>query len=97
MTQRNAIRLLLRYDYNEHGCRTGIEDNDIEVSLAYDTFGRFTKQQATDKKTGAILSTTLTYDDLNREIKREISTSGQSALVIEQTYQRNYLLKERIT
>ncbi|WP_039669716.1 RHS repeat domain-containing protein [Coxiella burnetii] len=67
------------------------------MSLGYDAFGRFTKQQATDKKTGAVLSTTLTYDDLNREIKREISASGQSVLVIEQTYQRNHLLKERIT
>ncbi|WP_264774157.1 RHS repeat-associated core domain-containing protein [Coxiella burnetii] len=86
-----------RYDYDEHGRRIGIEDNDIKVSLGYDAFGRFTKQQATDKKTGAVLSTTLTYDDLNREIKREISASGQSVLVIEQTYQRNHLLKERIT
>ncbi|MBW5802942.1 hypothetical protein FIV31_06310 [Coxiella endosymbiont of Ornithodoros amblus] len=85
-----------RYDYDETWLsHCWHEGNDIKVSLGM--MRSVASRNSRPGKKGAALSTTLTYEDLNREIKHEISASGQSALVIEQTYQRNHLLKERIT
>jgi RHS repeat-associated protein len=93
----NVFGTTQHYDYDQHGRCIRIRDDAIEVTLKYDAFSRIMEQQATDRSTQATLTTTLTYDDLNRETKREISAHGQAALVIEQTYQKNHLLNRRTT
>ncbi len=82
--------------YNNHGQLKEINDPNISVTISYDEFDRIVSWAVTDKSNqNSVLTTTLTLDDFNREVKRVIS--GADTLEIQQIYFENGMLKQRKT
>ncbi|TDY45427.1 YD repeat-containing protein [Paraburkholderia rhizosphaerae] len=84
--------------YDAYGRLSKIADSAVSVAFAYDSAGRLYTQKATDSSSGASLTTQLTYDDLGREITRELAPSGGAPIVtITSTYYANDQLQSRKT
>ncbi|CAB3751708.1 RHS repeat domain-containing protein [Paraburkholderia humisilvae] len=76
--------------YDAYGRLSKIADEAVTVTFAYDPAGRLYMQKATDSSSGASLTTQLSYDDLGREVTRELAPSGGAPIVtITRTYYTN--------
>ncbi|CDG19786.1 putative Nematicidal protein 2 [Xenorhabdus poinarii G6] len=71
-------------------------DDEVTVTLRYDATGRMDCWTVLDNKTQKQLTTTLTFDDFNREIERQIE-NGTDTLTLKQTYTITGQLASRIT
>jgi YD repeat-containing protein len=81
-------------DYDAYGRITTIKDPQVTVNIAYDVAGRVSSQH-TVAADGYTLLTTLTWDDFNREVKRQIIPSSGGELCVEQTFTPDDLIATR--
>ncbi|MDR6433174.1 RHS repeat-associated core domain-containing protein [Brucella pseudogrignonensis] len=82
--------------YDSYGRVAEAHDEDVSVSLQYDDLGRANISTTTDIKTGATLTTTITWDKLGREETRKVvSSASQSSWRIVQKYNLNHQLSSK--
>ncbi|PHM61387.1 RHS repeat domain-containing protein [Xenorhabdus ishibashii] len=71
--------------FDEFGRPIATQDADIDVVLTYDAASRIKRWRVHDKQHNQTLTTTLSFDDFQREIQRQIQTETDT-LTLEQTY-----------
>lgn len=87
------------YDYYADGSAKAIVDEAIQVSLQYDTLGRFHSQSVTDTTTGKSLTTVVSLNDFNQEVGRDFyeDNAKTPTLSMTQSYWNNGQRKTRTT
>ena len=87
------------YTYNPDGSAHSILDPNLTVELAYDPIGRFKSQKVTDLTSNHSLTTEITLNDFNQEIRRDFyeNDSPKPTMSITQHYYNNGQRKSRTT
>jgi RHS repeat-associated protein len=85
---------MTRFQRNRFGRLVTTTDDALTVSHRYDALKRLSQQETTDNSTKAALTTSMAYDDFEREILRTISDSSGSTIKIIQRWMDNDLLAE---
>ncbi|WP_118987336.1 hypothetical protein [Photorhabdus sp. CRCIA-P01] len=84
--------------YNSYGRLITLDDPAATVTIAYDALGRVLTRKTVSKETSYSLTLELNYDDMSREIQRDITDqNGVSQLSIATTYYTNSQVESRIT
>ncbi|BET96288.1 RHS repeat domain-containing protein [Xenorhabdus taiwanensis] len=82
--------------FDEFGRPIATQDADIDVVLTYDAASRVKHWRVHDKQHNQTLTTTLSFDDFEREIQRQIQTETDT-LTLEQTYTVTGQIASRLT
>ncbi|TDR79691.1 RHS repeat-associated core domain-containing protein [Paludibacterium purpuratum] len=80
--------------YNDRGQVVRIADGDVAVDIVYDDIGRLDHWTATDVQSGQAMTTTLGYDDFNRENQRTL-VCGDDNWIFSQSYALNGQVSRR--
>jgi YD repeat-containing protein len=82
--------------YDSHGRTKSLVQGKLKVSFTYDTASRVTESCVEDEENKSKITTSLTYDDFGREIKRSVY-KGETTLLyhLSQTYNETGLLASR--
>ncbi len=83
--------------YDDYGRLKTLTDPQVSVNLTLDAASRLVTQETVSLNSDDTLTITLTLDDYNREIQRDIAPSSGDVLSIVQTYYENSQLAGRIT
>lgn len=75
--------------YDAFGRPKRIDDPSVTVSLDYDEASRIVKHTATSHDKRSLLTTDLSWDDFDRETRRDIIASDGTTLSIAQAYRKN--------
>ena len=80
-----------------YGRPTQASDRDVQLDVIYDVLGRLSKWIATDLSNTShpTLTTTITWDDLDREASRKVESSHGSAWILEQSYYKSHQLQSK--
>ncbi|WP_339053191.1 RHS repeat-associated core domain-containing protein [Arsenophonus endosymbiont of Crataerina pallida] len=84
-----------RYQYDEHGRLIKIADSTLQTALDYDGLNRLVQQTTRSARGNNQVTTRLSYDDLGRDISRQIETASGEVLTISQSWLANGLLASR--
>lgn len=84
-------------DRDVHGRVIRLSDPNVIITLEYDELDRECQRVARDVQTGDTLTTTLAWDDFNRETLRKLVTNHGHCLILAQTWKKNHQLSTRTT
>lgn len=85
------------YNLDVNGRPSRIIDDSLLIDLEYDSLGRLSKQNVSDKSNSTSLHTVIEYDCFGNETMRKITNNLGKTIILSQTQHKNGLLASRTT